>query len=94
MTYKQFMKEFEEYKKMRVEVALNKYENYQQAAKALGTSASSISRLVTGNSKINNKLVSKIIGEDIEEIDITGDAAKQFQIQLLEQKIKELKGEQ
>jgi len=91
MTYKQFIKEFEEYKKMRAEVALNKYENYKQAAEALGTSAASISRLVTGNSKSNNKLVSKLIGEDVEEIDITGDTAKQFQIQLLEQKIKELK---
>lgn len=93
MTYKQFMKEFEEYKNMRVAVALAEYKSARQAAEAVGIDPSTITRLKRGSFKNDHKAVSKLIGEDIEDIDITGDATKQFQIQLLERRIRELKGE-
>ena len=92
MTYREFLKAFDEYKSMRVAVALSEYKNYREIAEKIGISPSTITRITQGKFKNDHRCISKLIGEDIEDIDITGDAAKQFQIAILEQKIKELKG--
>lgn len=91
MTYKEFMKTFNEYKQLRIDIALNEYGSMRQAAEAIGVSPSSITRLVQGKFKNNHRVISKLIGEDIENIDIK--SAKEFQIEYLERKLKELKGE-
>lgn len=91
MTYKEFMKTFEDYKQIRVQATLAQYSSNREAAEAIGISPSTITRIFQG--KKMHSAVSKLIGEDIEEIDITEDAVKKFQIKMLEEKLKELKGE-
>lgn len=93
MTYNEFMGNFDNYIQVRLDYELRKYGSQSALSQATGVNISDMSRLFNGKHKRNFKIISKVLGEDIFDVDINSDSAKEFEIKILEQRLKELKGE-
>ena len=92
MTYNEFMKDYKEFIKYVVELEIHKSGTAKDLAKRIGTSPSTVSRLKNGNmDKDTDKWVSKMIGKDIRDMDITD--IKQLKIKYLEEQLSKLKNQ-
>lgn len=95
MTYNEFMKQFDEYKQLRIKLSLQEYRTDAEAAAASGLSTSFISRLRTGKikrlSQANSDKLLTLIGEDLYDSEIK--SAKELEIEYLEKRLKALKEE-
>lgn len=89
MTYNQFIKEFDEYKKIAIQIALEKYRNQKEAAKKLGISEATLSRAINGVGEVNKDVINKILGYDIYDTEIEN--AKTLEIKYLENRLAKLK---